>query len=84
MELIAAVVLAGPLGYFCRTRRLGLGLYLLAWAAIFPVQTIVVHSDNPDDINALYFVFNAVILAAGIGLNALGARMRNRRETAAI
>ncbi len=29
MELIAAILFAGPLGYFCRTRKLGLGLYLL-------------------------------------------------------
>lgn len=80
MELIAAILIAGPLGYACRTRRLGLGLYLGAWAVIFPIQTLVVHQENPDDINASYFVLNAVILAFGVGLNALGARVRTRRH----
>jgi hypothetical protein len=66
-----------------RTRRQGVLLYLALWAVIFPIQTIVVHSENPDDIETLYFVFNAVILAGGVGLNALGARLRVRRTGAA-
>ena len=82
MELIAAVLLAGPIGYLSRTRRQGVLLYLALWAVIFPIQTIVVHADNPDDIQALYFVFNAVILAGGVGLNTLGARLRVRRAGA--
>jgi hypothetical protein len=77
MELIAAIVLAGPLGYFVRSRPLL--VYLVAWAVIFPVQTVVVHADNPDDIQPLYFVVNAVILAGGIALNTLGVRRRLRR-----
>ncbi len=79
MELIAAILFAGPLGYFCRTRKLGLGLYLLLWAVILPIQTVSVHSDNPDDISASYFVINLAILAIGVGLNILGARLRQRR-----
>lgn len=79
MELIAAILFAGPLGYFCRTRKLGLGLYLLLWAVILPIQTISVHSDNADDINASYFVINIAILGVGVGLNILGARLRERR-----
>jgi hypothetical protein len=79
MELIAAVLLAAPLGYLVRPRLRGLAAYLVVWAAVFPVQTIVVHDDNPDDIVPLYFVVNAVILAGGIGLNTLGARLRERR-----
>ena len=79
MELIAAILLAGPLGYFCHTRKKGLGLYLLAFAVIFPIQTAAVHADGADDINAAYFVVNAVILSVGIGLNAFGARLRHRR-----
>ena len=39
MELIAAVLIAGPLGYFARS---GLLIYLVVWAVIFPVQTVVV------------------------------------------
>jgi hypothetical protein len=76
MELIAAVLLAGPLGYFVRR---GLLAYLFLWAAIFPVQTIVVHAENPDDIVPMYFAVNAVILSGGICLNTLGARLRERR-----
>lgn len=79
MELIAAIVLAGPLGYLGRTRRQGLFLYLLAWAVIFPIQTIVVHSENPDDIEPMYFIVNALIVTGGLGLNTLGARLRQRR-----
>lgn len=43
MELIAAILLAGPLGYFCSTRKQALMSYLVVWAVIFPIQTIVVH-----------------------------------------
>jgi hypothetical protein len=78
MELIAAVTLAGPLGYIFGRR--GLPFYLVLWAIVFPIQTVVVHSENPDDIVATYFLVNAVILAAGIGLNRLGARLRARRS----
>jgi hypothetical protein len=78
MELITAVLTAGPLGYF--VRRHGLLAYLALWALVFPVQTVVVHSENPDDINPSYFVVNAVILAGGIALNRLGARLRERRS----
>jgi hypothetical protein len=84
MELIAAVLVAGPLGYVVRTRSRmrGIVIYLVLWAVIFPIQTAVVHSENPDDIEPLYFVFNALILAGGIGLNTLGARLRERRQSA--
>jgi hypothetical protein len=47
MELIAALALAGPLGFLARTRRSGLVRYLLVWAVIFPIQTIVVHNETP-------------------------------------
>ena len=80
MELIIAIVLAGPLGYLAPTRRLGLILYLVVWAVVLPIQTIVVHSENPDDINAAYPVVNALILAGGVALNRLGAAMGERRR----
>lgn len=79
MELIAALLIAGPLGYFCASRGKGLGIYLLLAAVIFPIQTIVVHSENADDINVSYFVLNALIIAVGVGCNVLGARLRQRR-----
>jgi hypothetical protein len=82
MELIAAILVAGPLGYFIktRTRVRGIALYLVLWTVIFPIQTAVVHAENADDIEPMYFVVNAVILAGGIGLNTLGARLRERRQ----
>jgi hypothetical protein len=84
MEIIAAIALAGPLGYLARTRRQGLCLYLLAWAVIFPIQTIVVHSENADDIEPMYFVVNALILVGGITLNTLGAHLRRRRAASGV
>jgi hypothetical protein len=80
MELIAAILIAGPLGYLAR--RHGLIAYLALWAVVFPVQTLVVHAENADDINVSYFVVNAVILALGIALNRLGARRGARRAHA--
>jgi hypothetical protein len=82
MELIAAVLVAGPLGYFVqtRTRVRGIATYLVLWAVIFPIQTAVVHAENADDIEPMYFIVNALILAGGIGLNTLGGRLRERRR----
>lgn len=81
MELIIAIVLAGPLGYLFPRR--GLLVYLVIWAVVLPIQTIVVHDENPDDINAAYPVVNALILAGGVGLNRLGALARRRRTSTA-
>jgi hypothetical protein len=81
MELIAAILLAGPLGYFARSSRQGLVLYLIAWAVIFPVQTVVVYTDtDPSGNDWQYWVFNVVILAFGIALNRFGARLAGRRR----
>jgi hypothetical protein len=80
MELILAVCLAGPLGFLARTRKRGLTLYLLAWALVLPIQTIVVYNENHDDFNALYPVVNGVILAGGIALNRLAAHLARRRR----
>jgi hypothetical protein len=83
MELIAAVLVAGPLGYLVRTRVRSIAIYLVLWAVIFPVQTAVVHAENADNIEPSYFLVNALILAGGIGLNTLGARLRERRPRTA-
>jgi hypothetical protein len=80
MELIAAVLIAGPLGYFVRPRKRALFAYLGFWAVIFPLQTIVVVPDEASD--PTYWVLNAVILAVGIGLNRLGAMFGERRQAA--
>jgi hypothetical protein len=81
MELITTILLAGPLGYLSANRWRGLILYLLVWAIVLPIQTIAVHSENPDDINWQYPVVNAAILGAGVALNQLGAAVRARRRS---
>jgi hypothetical protein len=80
VELINAVLIAAPLGFFVRDRRLSLGAWLGIWAVVFPIQTVVVQSN--DELDPLYFVFNAVFLVLGIGLNLLGAHLRRRRSRA--
>jgi hypothetical protein len=85
--LLAAVVIvallarAGPIGYLARTRKQGLALYLLAWAVIFPLQTVIVLSDaDPSGNDWQYWPVNAVILAGAIGLNRLGYMLGRRRQ----
>lgn len=55
--------------------------YQLLWAAIFPIQTIVVSNASADDSGGdwLHYLFNDILLAIGIGLNRLGARLSERR-----
>ena len=61
----------------------GSSLYLLAWAVIFPVQTVAVYADTePAGNDWQYFVVNAFILAFGLALNRLGARFAARRAVA--
>lgn len=78
MELILAVLVAGPVGFFSRTYRRGLVAYVASWAIVLPIQTIVVFSDGDGDIS--YWFVNAAILAAGIGLNRLGHVLGHRRR----
>jgi peptidoglycan/LPS O-acetylase OafA/YrhL len=80
VELILAIVGAGPIGFFIAGRRRGLAAYLCLWAVVFPFQTVVVFSSSGDDNNALYWIFNALILGLGIGLNRLGAELGQRRR----
>ena len=79
MVQIATLLLAGPLGYFLQSRKKGLVIWLLAVAVTLPVQTLWILSDSPDDVNVGYWVIQALTLAVGLGLNALGARLRERR-----
>jgi hypothetical protein len=79
MELILAVLIAGPVGYFSSTRRRGLITYLALWAIVFPIQTVVVYSMDGSS-SILYWVFNALILCLGAGLNRLGSVLRERRR----
>ena len=79
MELILALVGAGPIGFFAGTRRRGLGIYLVLWAVVFPIQTVVVFTSD-DGSDSLYWVVNALILCLGIGLNRYGAALGERRR----
>jgi hypothetical protein len=78
MELILAVLGAGPIGYFTKTRKAGLITYLVAWAVVFPIQTVIVFN-NDSNSDPLYWIFNGLILCGGIGLNRLGSVLRERR-----
>jgi hypothetical protein len=83
MELILAVLGAGPIGFFIPTRRHGLAVYLCLWATVFPIQTVVVFSSSGDGYDTLYWVFNALILCLGICLNRGGALLAGRRQVTA-
>ena len=80
MELILALLGAGPIGFFSPTRRRALTAYLCLWAVVFPIQTIVAFSESGSDDNALYWVFNALILCLGIALKRGGALLAERRR----
>ena len=80
MELIAAILLAFPIGYYARNSRNGLLIYLAVAAVIFPIQTVVVAAD--DQVDASYWPVNVVILAAGIALNRYGHHRRERTGAA--
>jgi hypothetical protein len=80
MELIVAILVAGPLGYLTTRPRTGVTVYLAIWAVVLPLQTVVVHSENADDLNWQYVVVQALVLALGLGLNRLGTALRHRRR----
>jgi hypothetical protein len=80
MELIVAILVAGPLGYLTAKPRTGVTAYLAIWALVLPLQTIVVNSENSDDLNWQYVVVQVLVLAFGLGLNRLGTALRHRRR----
>lgn len=80
MQLILAILVAGPAGYFTETRKRGLIIYLALWAVVFPIQTVVVFSESGGGDDVLYWVFNALILGLGIGLNRLGSVLGERKR----
>jgi len=65
MELVLALLAAGPIGYLTSTRRKGLVIYLAAWAVVFPIQSVIVGVFS-DDLAPLYLLLNAIILAGGL------------------
>jgi hypothetical protein len=81
VELILALLGAGPIGYFTKSRKHALVVYLLLWAIVLPIQTVVVFAMDGAGGDALYWVVNALILCLGIGLNLLGSRLGERRRS---
>ncbi|CAN5448225.1 hypothetical protein BH10ACT11_BH10ACT11_16280 [soil metagenome] len=77
VELILAILAAGPIGYFAATRKSGLAIYLIAWAIVFPIQTIV--SGQAGDWT--YYPVNLAILILGLGLNRFGSIRGERRRS---
>ena len=47
-------------------------------------QTIWVNADNPDDINASYWIIQIISLAVGLGLTLLGRRQARTRRSASV
>jgi hypothetical protein len=84
MELIAAILIAGPLGYVIRDPKRARIIYVALWTLVFPIQTFVVFSTTDATTGDYwqYPLLNAVILALGIGANHLGARLGARRRLA--
>ena len=80
MELILAILAAGPAGYLTESRKRGLVVYLALWAIVFPIQTVVAYAISDDGSDALYWVSNALILCLGVGLNLLGSVLGERRR----
>lgn len=80
MEVILAILVAGPADYFTETRKRGLIIYLALWTIVFPIQTVVVFSASGDRSDVLYWVFNALILCLGVGLNRLGSVLGERKR----
>jgi hypothetical protein len=78
IELITALLLAGPIGYLVRARRRSVITYLALWAAVFPIQTISVSHEG--HLVPLYGVVNALILCLGLAANHQAARLRRARQ----
>jgi hypothetical protein len=80
MELIVAILVAGPLGHLTTRPRTGVTTYLAIWALVLPLQTFVVHSQNSDDLNWQYVAVQVLVLAFGLGMNRLGRALRHHRR----
>jgi hypothetical protein len=78
MELINAILLAGPIGYLVRHRRRSVVTYLALWAAVLPIQTISISHEG--HLVPFYWVVNALILCLGLAANHQGARLRRARH----
>jgi hypothetical protein len=80
MELILAVLGAGPIGYLSGSSKRALRIYLAAWAVVFPIQSyVVLVAENGADDWWQYLPMSAAILVLGLFLAHCGALLRRRR-----
>jgi hypothetical protein len=90
MELIVTVLLAFPLGLALRSRTAAYLAYIAVHSFVFTFQSLVLlrawtggdtsaFPAGADTVPWSYGLVNAVIYAAGLGLVALGHRVRSRR-----
>lgn len=91
MELIVLLLLPLPLGYLLRPKLAAYLAYVGAQSFIFTFQTMTLtkawvggdynaFAKDPSEPDWAYAVVNLVIYAAGLGLVALGAWLRERRQ----
>lgn len=90
MELILLLVLPLPLGFLVRSRMAAFVAYIAVHAFVFTFQSTALTlewvrgSDAAFDRGGAtpwpYLVVNAVLYGVGLGLVALGAWLRGRRE----
>ena len=90
MELIVTVLLAFPLGFALRSRTAAFLAFIAVHSFVFTFQSLQLlrawtagdtsaFAADADTVPWSYLVVNAVIYAAGLGLVALGHRVRSRR-----
>ncbi|GAA0260774.1 hypothetical protein [Cryptosporangium japonicum] len=90
MELILLVVAPLPLGFLVRSRSAAFVAYIALQSFVFTFQSTALTLEWVRGSTAAferdgatpwpYLLFNAVIYGLGLGLVALGARLRARRE----
>ncbi|MFC4117819.1 hypothetical protein [Nonomuraea zeae] len=91
MELIVMLLLPLPLGYLVRSRVAAYLAYIGAHSFVFTFQTMTLtkawvggaydaFAKDPNQPEWPYAVVNLAIYAAGLGLVALGAWLRDRRR----
>jgi hypothetical protein len=79
------LLLTFPIGYFVRSSQRTALLATTALAVVLLIpQTIWVNADNPDDINASYWMIQLISLAVGLGLTLLGRRLARTRGSASV
>jgi hypothetical protein len=91
MELILMLLLPLPLGYLLRDRLVAVVAYIAAFSFVFTFQTMTLlrawvggdrtaFAADPNSLEWSYGLVNLIFFGAGLGLVALGHRLRARRR----